>query len=116
MSRAPGAPIISGMAGIGRIERLPSGVENDPTPVIAMVGEFDLSNAASLVEMFDELGDAGFVKVIVDMSNTSFIDSTVLGAFGLAYKRGLHLAIRGASAVVLRQLDVSGLRAIFDIS
>lgn len=99
------------MAEIGRIERSSDSV----TPTIAMVGEFDLSNASDLLETLDGLADAGAAKVTIDMTRTSFIDSTVLGAFGLAYRRGLHLTIRGAGDVVRRQLDASGLAAIFDI-
>ena len=99
------------MAEIGRIE-LSDGTES---PTITLVGEFDLSNAPDLLARFDELADAGASRIQIDMTQTSFIDSTVLGAFGLAYRRGLHLTIRGASDVVRRQLDASGLAAIFDI-
>ena len=100
------------MADIGRIEQ----TADPECPTITLVGEFDLSNAPDLVRHFDGLADAGIARVIVDMSETSFIDSTVLGAFGLAYRRGLHLTIRGAGDVVRRQLDASGLAAIFDIA
>ena len=99
------------MADIGRIEQT---VDSD-RHTVALVGEFDLSNAPELVLVFDELAELGVDRIIVDMSRTSFIDSTVLGAFGLAYRRGLHLTIRGAGDVVRRQLDASGLAAIFDI-
>jgi len=99
------------MEHIGRIEQPADG----PCPILALVGEFDLSNAPELVERFDQLADRGHTRIIVDMSETSFIDSTVLGAFGLAYRRGLHLMIRGATQGVQRQLDASGLSAIFDI-
>ena len=99
------------MAEIGRIE-LSTGSES---PTITLVGEFDLSNAPDLLARFDELAESGVARIHVDMTQTSFIDSTVLGAFGLAYRRGLHLTIRGASDVVQRQLDASGLAAIFDI-
>jgi anti-sigma B factor antagonist len=99
------------MEHIGRIEQPADG----PCPILALVGEFDLSNAPELVERFDELAERGHTRIVVDMSETSFIDSTVLGAFGLAYRRGLHLTIRGAADVVRRQLDASGLAAIFDI-
>lgn len=99
------------MEHIGRIEQPADG----PCPILTLIGEFDLSNAPELVERFDELADRGHTRVIVDMSETRFIDSTVLGAFGLAYRRGLHLNIRGAADVVRRQLDASGLAAIFDI-
>jgi anti-anti-sigma factor len=99
------------MADIGRIEL----TTDSEGPTISLVGEFDLSNAPDLVRRFDELADAGVTRIVIDMTRTSFIDSTVLGAFGLAYRRGLHLTIRGASDVVRRALDSSGLAAIFDI-
>lgn len=99
------------MADIGRIEQ----TADSECPTITMVGEFDLSNAPDLVRRLDDLADAGISKVIVDMTQTSFIDSTVLGAFGLAYRRGLHLTIRGATEWVRRQLESSGLAAIFDV-
>jgi anti-sigma B factor antagonist len=99
------------MAEIGRIDQ----TADPECPTITLVGEFDLSNAPDLVRRFDELADASVPRVIIDMTETSFIDSTVLGAFGLAYRRGLHLTIRGASDVVRRHLDSSGLAAIFDI-
>jgi anti-anti-sigma factor len=100
------------MAEIGRIEW----IVNDEAPMLAMVGEFDLSNASIIVGCFDDLADAGCTRVIVDMSATSFIDSTILGAFALAYQRGLILAIRGASGAARRELERSGLSAVFDIS
>ena len=99
------------MAVIGRIEQ----TADSEYPTITMVGEFDLSNAPDLVRRFDALADTGVTRVLIDMTETSFIDSTVLGAFGLAYRRGLHLTIRGAGDVVRRQLNASGLAAIFDI-
>ena len=99
------------MEHIGRIEQSPG----TACPTLSLVGEFDLSNAPELVILFDEFADRGETRVVVDMSETSFIDSTVLGAFGLAYRRGLHLTIRGAADVVRRQLDASGLAPIFDI-
>lgn len=98
------------MEHIGRIEQV-----DGPCPILTLVGEFDLSNAPELVQRFDDLADRDHTRIIVDMSETSFIDSTVLGAFGLAYRRGLHLMIRGAADVVRRQLASSGLAAIFDI-
>ena len=84
--------------------------------MVVMVGEFDLSNAPVLVQCFDELASAGHVNVVVDMAETSFIDSTILGALSLAYRRGLHLDIRAPQGHVRRELDRSGLSAVFDIS
>jgi len=102
------------MSEIGRIDLIADA--DAETPMIAMVGEFDLSNAPSIVACFDDLATAGCTRVIVDMSETSFIDSTILGAFVLAYRKGLSLAIRGAHGVVRRELERSGLTAVFDFS
>ena len=97
---------------MGRIERS----TDKKVPRLTLIGEFDLSNAPELVKYFDDLADAACTKVIIDVGKTTFIDSTILGAFALAYRRGLLLDIRGASGAVRREIDMSGLSAVFDIS
>ena len=42
------------------------------------------------------------------MSETRFIDSTVLGAFGLAYRRGLHLTLAVIFAILWTGTFVTG--------
>jgi len=89
--------------------------EESEYPLVRMRGEFDLSNAEQLHERLTELADRGWDKVIVDLSATTFIDSTALAAFALAYRRGLHLVLRHPDTLVRRELDTSGLTALFDI-
>lgn len=83
---------------------------DERTCVIAIEGELDLSTAPRLKwTLLDALG-AGYSLLVVDLSHTTFMDSTALGVL-VAVKRGLDAGER--LAIVCPQSDV---RQIFEFA
>ena len=105
------------MTGTGRIEAT---TVDGEWPVLVMSGEHDLSTAPELRARLHELGEAD--AVIVDMDQTTFVDSSILGvlvgglrrarernaAFGLVLGEHAHPAIR-------RIFELTGLHDVFPI-
>jgi anti-sigma B factor antagonist len=86
--------------------------------VVDAIGEFDASNAAELRELLlCELGKASVV--VVDLSGTTFIDSTVLGALVAGRRRaGLvsgALRLVAPTRNVARVLQITALNRVFSI-
>ena len=83
---------------------------SDQTRVLRVRGELDLSTAAEFERAFaPDDGAAG--RVVVDLSECTFIDSTGLGILVKADRRDDHdgLFIVASGSEVLRALEVSGL-------
>jgi anti-sigma B factor antagonist len=86
----------------------------DGTHFLCVSGELDLSNYERLEAAF-WLGllDSSARRVIVDLSECAFIDSTgvmtLLRAYRSAQKDGAPLLICGATGQVLRVLEITGL-------
>jgi anti-anti-sigma factor len=99
------------MQGHGQIEVLSDG----ETPVLLLIGEFDLGNRELLHEEFAKLQDGRCRHVVLDMSETSFIDSTTLGALVRAHHDGLRFTLRGATGAPRRALEVVGLDGLFGL-
>ena len=105
------------MTGTGRIE---AASVDGQLPVLVMSGEHDLSTAPELRARLHELGEAD--AVIVDMDQTTFVDSSILGVlvgglrrarernapFGLVLGDHAHPAIR-------RIFELTGLHDVFPI-
>ena len=79
--------------------------------IVAVVGEADLATAPELKAALLGAIDGGTRLVLVDLSRTTFIDSTTLGVLMGGVKR---LASRdGEMAIVCRDANI---RKIFDIT
>ena len=93
----------------------------DGTRVISVNGELDLSTTPALEDALARVAGpaGGGLKVVVDLSGCTFIDSTGLGALIAAAKRigeleaSLSLVI--ADQNVLKVFEVTGLDQIFSI-
>src|SRR5215471_9496060 len=73
-------------------------VEQDgETPVVFLTGEFDLSTRPTLERHLEALQDSKRRTVVLDLTATTFIDTTVINTVVAAYRTGLDLIIRGAS-------------------
>jgi anti-sigma B factor antagonist len=85
--------------------------------VIDVEGEVDVFTAPKLRESIIGLLGEGKEKLIVNLENVAFMDSTGLGVLvgGLkrVKERNGELAIAGAQGTVLRVLNVTGLNAVF---
>jgi anti-sigma B factor antagonist len=92
-------------------------VEGDEaSAVIRLAGEFDLYNVEELARAVDQLEAAH--AVVVDLSEVTFIDSTVLGCLvrlNRRMPRSGGLVIYGPSDAVRRAFAVSGLDRYFAI-
>jgi anti-sigma B factor antagonist len=85
--------------------------------VIDVEGEVDVFTAPKLREAIIGLLGDGKERLIVNLENVAFMDSTGLGVLvgGLkrVKERNGDLAIAGAQGTVLRVLNVTGLNAVF---
>jgi anti-sigma B factor antagonist len=92
---------------------------DDTTHVVALGGEVDLYSAPELKKRVLAAIDAGKTRIVVDLANTTFIDSTTLGVLVGARKR-LRLK-EGKLAVVcpdpdkLALFEMTGLDRVFSI-
>lgn len=88
-------------------------------PIIALTGEVDLYTAPNLKEELIRLIDEGARRVVVDFTDTSFIDSTTLGVLVSGLKRlrlqGGQLALVITDRSILKIFEITGLDRIFSI-
>src|ERR687895_611372 len=71
---------------------------DDDTHVVAVSGEIDLFTAPEFKQRMSAPIDAGRSNLVVDLSGTTFIDSSSLGVLIGAHRR---LKLRGGSLVVV---------------
>ncbi len=87
--------------------------------VVAVAGEIDLFTAPELKTAIADAVDAGRTRVVVDLTETSFLDSTALGVLIGAVKRLRSrdgaLAIVNTDPNIARTFEVTGLDQIFTI-
>lgn len=93
---------------------------DEDTHVIAVTGEIDLFTAPEFKQRMSSLIDAGRSRVIVDLSETTFIDSSSLGVLIGAHRR---LKLRGGALLVVcdseaigKTFKITGLDGVFTIS
>jgi anti-anti-sigma factor len=91
--------------------------DND-SPVLAVAGEIDLATASQFMAAVDEVLDR-WGRVELDLRETSFMDSSGLAVITRAYVRlgqvREGVVVRGASPIVLRVLQASGIDRIIDL-
>lgn len=88
------------------LEHLP-----DATVVVALGGEVDLYTAPELRDRLVAAIDAGARRLVVDMTETTFIDSTTLGVLIGAVKR-----LRPVDGEVLLVAPDRNIRKVFEIT
>jgi anti-anti-sigma factor len=87
--------------------------------IVTLRGEHDLTTRAAINDALTRAGDGS--HVLVDLSECSFIDSTVIGVLVLAFQaygeqgRRLELAIPPSASAVQRVAKVTGLTTFFAI-
>jgi anti-sigma B factor antagonist len=104
----------------GNLRRDPlAGVEKvDGAYVIRLAGELDLYNAAPVRQALLDACNDGPTRIVVDLSQVDFIDSTALGVLieartKLANRKAFLLAAPGL--VTRRALQISGLDRHFTV-
>ena len=88
--------------------------------VLRLEGELDLGVGAELQRDVIQLLPAEEDRALaIDLSEVTFIDSTVIGILAMAHKRagrsGGHLALVGVSGRVERVLQLTGMMTVLDI-
>ena len=80
--------------------------------VVRLAGELDLYNAPAVREALAEAGGRGSARVVVDLSEVTFVDSIALGTFVAAHAKlggGDHFTLAAPGVDARRALEVSGL-------
>jgi anti-sigma B factor antagonist len=93
---------------------------DEDTHVVAVSGEIDLFTAPEFKQRMSAPIDAGRSNLVVDLSATTFIDSSSLGVLIGAHRR---LKLRGGSLVVVceneaiaKTFKITGLDTVFRIA
>jgi anti-sigma B factor antagonist len=110
-------PTQDGTAGL-REDPIAGIVRNDDSIVVRLAGEIDLYNAAAVREALLECCAESPERLIVDLSDVKFIDSTALGVLieartRLPNRRAFLLAAPGLET--RRALEISGLDRHFTV-
>jgi anti-sigma B factor antagonist len=91
----------------------------DGVSVIALAGEVDLYTAPNLKEELVRMIDEGARHMVVDFTETSFIDSTTLGVLVSGLKRlrlkDGRLALVITDRNILKIFEITGLDRVFSI-
>ena len=89
------------------------------THVIELGGEIDLYTAPEFKERMAEIIDEGKTRVVVDLSEATFIDSTTLGVLVGGVKRlrpaGGSLVLVCTDENILKIFEITGLDRVFPI-
>ena len=93
---------------------------DDDTHVIAVTGEIDLFTAPEFKQRMSALIDAGRSRIVVDLTQTTFIDSSSLGVLIGAHRR---LKLRGGALLVVcdseaiaKTFKITGLDGVFTLA
>ena len=92
---------------------------DDDLGVVALSGEVDIFTAPQFKESLLELLDSGVKRLVVDLSEVTFIDSTALGVLIGGVRRvhgaGGSMTIVVTTRPVERVLSVTGLDRVFSM-
>lgn len=88
-------------------------VEPPDVAVFAVTGELDISNGRDLKTQIWSALDAGALRVVLDLTETTFLDSTAIGIIIAATKRlrplNGSLAIVNVADSIARTFAITGL-------
>ena len=92
---------------------------DEQTAVLSIGGEVDLYNTPQLKEQILDLIDSGVRRLVVDLSDTQYLDSTALGVLigGLKRLRERQGELRLASPQprIRKLLEITRLHNVFDV-
>ena len=87
--------------------------------MVVLTGDIDLTSSSRVREALLSIANGGEHRVVVDLGNVTFMDSTGLSALVAARKRfgtiDGEIILRSPSPNVLRVLEISGLTRVFTI-
>lgn len=82
-------------------------------PVIMLAGEFDMSNVDDFRNCVRTLLGGGRRRVVLDLTDTTFIDSAAISVIASAYRDGIDLTIRHVCGEPRRALELTGVLELF---
>jgi anti-sigma B factor antagonist len=88
------------------------GIEtHDGAVVVRLAGEIDIYNSDDVRAALDEVTETGPQRLVVDLTDVGFMDSTALGVLIQARSRleNRALLLAAPSAEIKRMLEVSGI-------
>ncbi len=92
---------------------------DDDIAVIDLKGEVDLYTAPEFKQHLLKQVEQGVLKIIIDFSDTTFIDSTTLGVLVGGVKRlrplGGQLVLVCSDRNIIKIFEITGLHRVFDI-
>jgi anti-sigma B factor antagonist len=92
---------------------------DDDTHIVAVAGEIDLFTAPEFKQRVSEPLDAGRTRLVVDLSRTTFIDSSSLGVLIGAHRRlkrrGGSLAVVCDNDAIVKTFRITGLDGVFTL-
>lgn len=85
--------------------------------VVRLAGEIDLYNAAEVGAALQKAGESSPERVVVDLGEVDFVDSTALGTLVEARKRlaSARLVLAAPGRDVRRAIEVAGLLEHLDV-
>ncbi len=93
--------------------------EVNGVPIIALSGEMDVHTSAHLRDSVLSLLEKGARKIVINLDNVEYVDSTGLGTMVGVLKRmteqNCKLCIVSANPLINRVFDITGLTQIFTI-
>lgn len=88
--------------------------------LLELTGEVDLATSGRFRNHVDEARERGASTVIVDLSEVTFVDSTMLRELLRAHNEtrdsGGRLVLAGAQPAVLRLLELTGTTEVFELA
>ena len=92
---------------------------DDSTHIVAVTGEIDLFTAPEFKQRVSAPIDAGSANVIVDLTATTFIDSSSLGVLIGAHRRlksrGGRLVVACDTESIVKTFRITGLDSVFTL-
>src|SRR3954451_10132728 len=82
--------------------------------VVRISGEVDMANALQVRQAIEDAAQAG-LAIVVDLTHTTFIDSSGLSELVRPLHDGHLVSIRGANPLVRRMLDLTGIDVVLKV-
>lgn len=97
-----------------------SSSRSDGVVIVSLHGELDLANVGAVRSIAQQALDAPHVaRIVVDLADVAFMDSTILGALVAlrtdADRCAIGLALRNVQPLVRRLLTITGLDGVFAV-
>src|SRR5919197_929811 len=87
--------------------------------IVAVVGEVDLFTAPRLKAAINDAMEDGHIRIVVDLSETTFLDSTgigiLIGTFKRLRSRDGRLTLVNTHPHIAKTFDLTGLDQLFTI-